>query len=150
MTPTPAKLSACVITCNEADRIEACLASVSFCDERVVVDSHSTDATRDLAHSMGARVIERDWTGFRSQKEYAVSIASNDWVLCIDADERVCDELRAEIEAVRMAIPIRIGWSGCSTGDVAAGTEWKSTRTRRWRAGLVASGAISSTTRTAA
>lgn len=112
MTPTPAKLSACVITYNEADRIEACLASVSFCDELVVVDSHSTDATRDLAHSLGARVIERDWTGFRSQKEYAVSIASNDWVLCIDADERVSDELRAEIEAVRVqGFSGHSGWS---------------------------------------
>ena len=53
-------LSACIITFNEADRIEACLRSVAFCDEIVVVDSHSSDATRELAAALGARVIERD------------------------------------------------------------------------------------------
>lgn len=95
------KLSACVITYNEADRIEACLRSLSFCDETIVVDSHSTDATRELAESLGARVIERDWPGYRSQKQFAVESASNDWVLCLDADERVSEPLRVEIEQLR-------------------------------------------------
>ncbi|MGH8210902.1 MAG: glycosyltransferase family 2 protein [Steroidobacteraceae bacterium] len=94
-------LSACIITYNEADRIEACLRSVSFCDEIVVVDSHSTDGTRELAEGLGARVIERDWPGYRSQKQFAVESASNDWVLCLDADERVSERLRGEIEARR-------------------------------------------------
>ncbi len=94
-------LSACIITYNEADRIEACLRSVSFCDEIIVVDSHSTDATRELAAKLGARVIERDWPGYRSQKQFAVESAGNDWVLCLDADERVSDGLRAGIEALR-------------------------------------------------
>ena len=58
-------LSACIITYNEADRIEACLKSVGFCDEIIVVDSHSTDATRELAGALGAHVIERDWPGYR-------------------------------------------------------------------------------------
>ena len=96
-----ARLSACIITYNEADRIEACLRSVGFCDEIVVVDSHSTDATRELASALGARVIERDWPGYRTQKQFAVDAASSDWVLCLDADERVSAELRAEIEAAR-------------------------------------------------
>ncbi|MDB6088088.1 MAG: glycosyltransferase family 2 protein [Gammaproteobacteria bacterium] len=94
-------LSACIITFNEADRIEACLRSVTFCDEIIVVDSHSTDATRQLAETLGARVIERDWPGYRSQKQFAVESAGHDWVLCLDADERVSEPLRAEIEARR-------------------------------------------------
>jgi glycosyltransferase involved in cell wall biosynthesis len=108
----PIRLSACIITYNEADRIEACLRSVSFCDEMVVVDSHSTDSTRELASSLGARVIERDWPGYRSQKQFAVDSAGSDWVLCLDADERVTVELRREIEALRDGGFTRhAGWS---------------------------------------
>jgi glycosyltransferase involved in cell wall biosynthesis len=108
----PSKLSACIITYNEADRIEACLRSLSFCDEVVVVDSHSTDGTRELVTALGARVIERDWPGYRTQKQFAVDAASNDWVLCVDADERVSEQLRAEIVALRGAgFPDAAGWS---------------------------------------
>jgi glycosyltransferase involved in cell wall biosynthesis len=96
-------LSACIITFNEAQRIEACLRSLSFCDEIVVVDSHSQDQTRALAAALGARVIERDWPGYRSQKQFAVDAAQHDWVLCLDADERVSAELRTEITAQRAA-----------------------------------------------
>jgi glycosyltransferase involved in cell wall biosynthesis len=96
-----AGLSACVITRNEAGRIAPCLASLSFCDEILVVDSHSTDATREIAGGLGARVIERDWPGYRSQKQYATDAAAHDWVLSVDADERVTPALRAEIEALR-------------------------------------------------
>lgn len=95
------KLSACIITFNEADRIEDCIRSVRFCDEIVVVDSHSTDGTRELAAALGARVIERDWPGYRTQKDYAVREARHNWVLCLDADERVSEELQREIEALR-------------------------------------------------
>ena len=94
-------LSACVITFNESDRIEDCVRSVSFCDEVIVVDSHSTDGTRERAAALGARVIERDWPGYRSQKQFAVEAAGNDWVLCVDADERVSERLRGEIERLR-------------------------------------------------
>jgi glycosyltransferase involved in cell wall biosynthesis len=94
-------LSACIITFNEAERIEACLRSLSFCDDIVVVDCHSQDATRALAAGLGARVIERDWPGYRSQKQFAVDAARHDWVLCLDADERVSAALRAQIEALR-------------------------------------------------
>ena len=96
-TAIPAGLSACIITFNEAGRIERCLEGVSFCDEVIVVDSHSSDQTRELAARLGARVIERDWPGFRSQKQYATDLAHHDWVLCVDADEWVTPQLRAEI-----------------------------------------------------
>jgi len=109
---SPDKLSACIITYNEADRIEACLRSLDFCDEIVVVDSHSTDATRPLAAALGARVIERDWPGYRSQKQFAVEAAAHDWVLCLDADERVTGALRAQIVALRaQGFPGAAGWS---------------------------------------
>jgi glycosyltransferase involved in cell wall biosynthesis len=95
------KLSACLITLNEADRIEACLAALAFCDEILVVDAHSSDATRAIAERLGARVIERDWPGYRSQKQFATDMASNDWVLSVDADERVTPALQLEIETLR-------------------------------------------------
>ena len=87
---------------NEEDRLGACLDSLDWCDELVVVDSHSTDKTRDLAAARGARVIERDWPGHVAQKEFAVREAHHDWVFCIDADERVSPELRAAIETARL------------------------------------------------
>jgi glycosyltransferase involved in cell wall biosynthesis len=106
------RLTACIITYNEADRIQACLESLSFCDEVIVVDSHSNDATRDLASAAGAVVIERDWPGYRSQKQFAVDTAHNDWVLCLDADERVSAQLRGEIESLReRGFPAHAGWS---------------------------------------
>lgn len=107
-----AGLSACIITHNEADRIDACVCSVSFCDEILVVDAHSSDDTREQARALGARVIERDWPGYRSQKQFAIEAAAHDWVLCLDADERVTDILRREIEALRDAgFPGSAGWS---------------------------------------
>jgi len=98
-----AAISACVITLNEADRIEACLRSLAWCDEVVVVDSHSTDDTRARAAALGARVIERDWPGFAAQKEFAVRAAAHDWVLVVDADERLSEALRDELVALRAA-----------------------------------------------
>lgn len=92
-------LSGVVVAMNEEAHIEACLASLDFCDELLVVDSHSTDRTRELAAACGARVIERDWPGFGPQKKFAAESAQNDWVLCIDADERVSPALRASILA---------------------------------------------------
>lgn len=99
MTRTP--ISACIITFNEADRIDDCLASLAFCDEVVVVDSGSTDDTCARAQGRGARVLQRPFDGFRSQKDFAVAQARHDWVLCLDADERVDATLRASIEAAR-------------------------------------------------
>ena len=99
--PQRSGLSACIITLNEADRIDACLDSLAFCDEVVVVDSGSTDDTRERAAARGARVLVRKFDGYRSQKDFAVGMAANDWVLCLDADERVTPALREEIEHVR-------------------------------------------------
>ncbi|MFN0009935.1 MAG: glycosyltransferase family 2 protein [Planctomycetota bacterium] len=104
-------LSACIIAMDEEDRIAECLESLSFCDEIVVVDSHSKDRTREIAAGRGARVIERDWPGHVAQKEFAIRAAAHDWVLCVDADERISAPLRAEIEALRGAgFPGRAGW----------------------------------------
>ena len=105
-------LSACIITFNEHDRIEACLRSLEFCEEIIVVDSHSTDGTPERAAALGARVIERDWPGYRSQKQFAVDAASHDWVLCLDADERVSVPVRAQIEQLRAGG--FAGLAGCS------------------------------------
>lgn len=96
-------VSACIITFNEADRIGDCLASLAFCDDIVVVDSQSTDATVALAEAAGARVLQRPFDGFRSQKQFAIEQARHDWVLCLDADERVDATLRASIERARDA-----------------------------------------------
>jgi glycosyltransferase involved in cell wall biosynthesis len=110
MTSSP-PISACVIARNEADRIGGCLASLSWCDEIVVVDAHSADATRTIAAERGARVIERDWPGYAAQKDFAVRAASHDWVFCVDADEQVSPELWVEIQALREAgFPSLAGW----------------------------------------
>jgi glycosyltransferase involved in cell wall biosynthesis len=92
------RLSAIVITRNEAANISACLASIAFCDERIVVDSGSTDGTPKLAEQGGARVVAHAWAGFGVQKNFALSLAQGDWVLSIDADERVTPELAAAIK----------------------------------------------------
>jgi glycosyltransferase involved in cell wall biosynthesis len=97
VSAAPPGISACVITYNEADRIEGCLRALSFCDELIVVDAHSTDDTRVIAARLGARVVERDWPGYRSQKQYATDLAQHEWVLSVDADERVTVALREEI-----------------------------------------------------
>jgi len=96
-----AKLAACIITRNESARIGACIEALKFCDEIIVVDAHSTDDTRDIATCLGARVIERDWPGYRSQKQFATDAATCEWVLSVDADEIVTPALRMEIEALR-------------------------------------------------
>ncbi len=98
--PAPT-LSVIVITKNEAHNIEACLRSVAFADEWVIVDSASTDGTRERAQQLGARVIvTEDWPGFGAQKNRALALAQGPWVLSIDADERVSAELASSIRAV--------------------------------------------------
>lgn len=96
-----AKLSVIIITKNESANIRACLESVAWADEIVVVDSASTDGTLEIAREFTPQVhVHADWPGFGAQKNRALDYASKDWVLSLDADERVTPELRAEIEAV--------------------------------------------------
>ena len=94
---TRPQVSAIVVCFNEEDRIEDCLESLRWCDEIVVVDSFSTDRTAEICRRYTDRFIQREWAGFREQKAYAHSLATKDWVLSVDADERVTAELRQEI-----------------------------------------------------
>jgi glycosyltransferase involved in cell wall biosynthesis len=97
-------LSVIVITHNESARLRACLESVAFAGEVIVVDSGSTDDTVAIARAMGARVSQTsDWPGFGPQKNRALDLADRDWVLSIDADERVTPQLREQIEAALRA-----------------------------------------------
>lgn len=94
-------LSVIVITKNESRNIAACLKSVAFADEWIVVDSSSTDGTADTARSLGAQVITTtDWPGFGPQKNRALDAARGRWVLSLDADERVSPELAERIREV--------------------------------------------------
>ena len=95
-----APLSAVLITRNAAHLLESCLESVAFADEIVVVDSASSDGTAEIAARRGARVVQKEWLGYGRQKQFAVEQAANDWVLCLDADERVSPELAASLVRV--------------------------------------------------
>jgi glycosyltransferase involved in cell wall biosynthesis len=83
--------------------LEACLESVAFADEIVLVDSASTDGTLEIAARRGARVVQKEWLGFGHQKQFAVEQAAHDWVLCLDADERVSPQLAASIRSALAA-----------------------------------------------
>ncbi|MEP7181009.1 MAG: glycosyltransferase family 2 protein [Betaproteobacteria bacterium] len=99
----PLPLSLCVITRDASAQLAECLASAPFAGEVVVVDSGSRDDTVEIARRCGARVVVRDWQGFGAQKNFAVGAAANDWVLCLDADERVSPQLAAAIVAAMSA-----------------------------------------------
>ena len=100
-----ATLGCVIITKNEEANIEACLASVGWIAERIVVDAESTDRTVELARAAGARVLVRPWPGFGPQKNHGMDEAAAEWVLIVDADERVTpplrDEIRSRIDAWR-------------------------------------------------
>lgn len=100
-----APVSAVLITRNAAAVLDACLESLGFADEIVVVDSASTDGTQQIAARRGARVVQKEWLGFGRQKQFAVEQASHDWVLCLDADERVSPELAGSIRRT-LAAPV--------------------------------------------
>ena len=104
------KLTVTVITRDEAANIPAALQSVSWADEIVVVDSGSTDDTVAIAKQFATRVEVRDWPGYSAQKNYAASLASNDWILSIDADERVTPELATEIRTLLATTPAARGY----------------------------------------
>ena len=99
-----------VITRDEAANITAALQSVSWADEIVVVDSQSTDDTVAIARPLATRVEVREWPGYGAQKNYAASIASNDWIFSLDADERVTPELAREIKELLHKGPAECGY----------------------------------------
>ena len=116
MTP----ISAIIITRNEADRIAEAIASLSCCEEVIVVDSESTDRTREIAAQCGAKVIVRAWEGYARQKHFAAEHAAYNWILSIDADERLSMELANEImewkrspfESAARSMPRRVSYFG--------------------------------------
>lgn len=121
-------LTVTVITLNESANLEAALESVKWADEILVVDSHSTDDTVAIARQFTDRVIARDWHGYIAQKNFAASEARHDWILSLDADERVTPELAAEIRALLAGDPAcagyrvpRLSWY---LGRWIRGTDW--------------------------
>jgi glycosyltransferase involved in cell wall biosynthesis len=97
------KISAVIIAFNEEEKIARAIGSVKWADEILVVDSESTDRTREIAESLGAKVIVQKWLGFSKQKQFAVDSAENDWIFSLDADEQVSDELKTEILKLKKA-----------------------------------------------
>ncbi len=93
-------ISACIVTFNEEENIRACLGSVKWADEIVVVDSFSTDRTVEIAQEFTEHVLQREWPGHIAQKKFALEDATGEWILCIDADEQVSSGLAAEIQAI--------------------------------------------------
>src|SRR5471032_1020901 len=95
------RLSVVLIARNEAELLPDCLASVSWADEIIILDSGSTDNTQEVAERLGAKFYQNvDWQGFGKQRQRAQSCATGDVILMIDADERVTPELRQSIESV--------------------------------------------------
>ncbi|MEP6570683.1 MAG: glycosyltransferase family 2 protein [Acidobacteriota bacterium] len=95
------KISATIITLNEESNIGDACRSLAWADEIIVVDSGSTDQTREIAEANGAKVITRDWPGFAVQKQFATEQVVHDWVFSLDADERVSEELTGSIAKLR-------------------------------------------------
>ncbi len=146
MTP----VSAVLIAQNEERKLGDALASVAFCDEILVVDGGSTDRTTEIGRQGGARVIVNSpWPGFVAQRSFATNQASHDWILAIDADERVTPELRAQVEELRARgfdhAGYRIPRVAIYLGREIRGTDWYpdpqvrlfDRRSARWQGALV-------------
>ncbi|MBI5442820.1 MAG: glycosyltransferase family 2 protein [Deltaproteobacteria bacterium] len=103
--PPTVRLSAILICKDEVEKIRGTLESVRFCDEVIVVDSGSTDGTLEICRELADVVVERGWPGHVAQKNHALSLARGEWVLSLDADERVTPELAEEIRRVLAAEP---------------------------------------------
>ena len=121
-------LSVTIITFNEAAHVAAAIASVAWADEIVVVDSGSTDGTPDIARQLATRVEVHEWPGYAAQKNYAASLARHDWILSLDADERVGPALAASLHAWRAGQPAAPGYRVARTswylGEWIRTTDW--------------------------
>lgn len=93
-------ISCVIITLNEEDNIRRTLEAVSWCDEIIVVDSGSEDKTIDICKEFNCKIFNKDFKGYGGQKSYAISLAKNNWILNIDADEVVSENLKNEIESI--------------------------------------------------
>ena len=107
---TKSKISTFIVCMNEEEQIERALKSVSWCDEIIVVDSGSTDNTLELAKKYTDKVIHNDWQGFVEQKRFALGHCSHEWILNIDADEEVSEELKNEIQELLKSNPSANGY----------------------------------------
>jgi hypothetical protein len=142
MTTRRDTVCACIIARDEQARLPEALASVAFCDEVVVVDSGSRDRTVELARAVGARVIEHPWRGFGAQRNVAIDSATADWILEVDADERITPGLRAEIEAFLADPPegVDIGAVPCRDvflgGRLGPSSKYPKYRLRLFRRGV--------------
>jgi glycosyltransferase involved in cell wall biosynthesis len=99
------KISAAIITFNEERNVARVIESLRCCDEILVLDSGSNDRTVEIAQKLGVRVVEASWHGYAAQKNIAVELAANDWILSLDADESLSEALEAEIWQIKKAGP---------------------------------------------
>ena len=104
------KISAVIIAFNEDEKIARAIESVNWADEILIVDSESTDRTREISESLGAKVLRQDWLGFSKQKQFAVDAAAHDWIFSLDADEQVSEDLAAEIESLKSSEHLADGY----------------------------------------
>ena len=128
-------ISAFIVSYNEEDNIAECLEGLTFCDEVIIIDSFSSDNTPKIAESFGAKVFQRAWPGYKEQKAFGLSVSSNEWVLNLDADERVTPELREEILRV-----LGLAWKAEQEGEEPEANGYELSRVvyymgRWWRKG---------------
>lgn len=111
-----APVSAFVVTYNEEAQIGDCLDSLKFCDEVLLIDSFSEDRTIEIAKARGARIIQREWPGYKDQKAFGLKNTTYDWVINVDADERISDPLRDSILDVLKDYQRDSNWNGKPVG----------------------------------
>lgn len=115
------KISAIIITKNEEKNIHQCITSVSWCDEIIIIDDNSSDSTVKIAKKLGALIYNRTLDNYANQKNFGIDKASNDWVLVVDADERISEKLQREIKSLNP-----------TTGIVAYSMPFKNYLGRKW------------------
>jgi hypothetical protein len=118
------RITACLIVQDEQEHLPAALDSVAFCDEVVVVDGGSADGTVEIARAAGAKVIENPWPGYAIQRNVALDAATSEWVIEVDADERVSPQLRASIERLLAAPPSGVALALCHCATAFSVASW--------------------------